>query len=54
MHYLLVVWLSWSENDLMKAHNSIPARNFMGNYKAALSKVHFVASFHFSFINLGE
>lgn len=38
----------------MKDHNSIPACDFMGNYKAALSKVQFVASFHFSFINLGR
>lgn len=38
----------------MKDHNSIPGCNFMGNYKAALSKVQLVASFHFSFINLGK
>lgn len=28
----------------MKDHNSIPGCNFMGNYRAALSKVQFVAS----------
>jgi len=38
----------------MKDHNSIPGQNFMGNYKAALSKVQFVASFDFSFVNLGK
>jgi len=38
----------------MKDHNSIPGCNFMGIYKAALSKVQFGASFHFSFINLGK
>lgn len=57
MWRVLLGGLSWLENGFTTGHSSRPGCHFMGEIakkkrKAALSKVPFVASFHFSFIHL--